>query len=301
MQIVILSPIADVLFTEQLKNKISSLGQLVIIKDIKPLSDVSELYSDAEKIVAIDPDFCDWKVSKEEVEKMKNVKVICLQTTSFSWIDTTVNIPVTNLRGFSTNAVAEWAIVMAFNVARKVPLIMKEGWKQDFVKYQGFELQGKTAGIIGLGHNGKRIAELCAVIGMNVMYWSENSRDDRFIYKELSEVMSADFVFPTVADNEQTRHLITDDMLRSMKPTSIFISTIHKIYNHDLVLQLVKEGKLYGYGFESNKENINDFEGNIWVDPELAWCTRECMKRNADQWTESIVKALQSEYPTRIN
>lgn len=306
MKVIILSPNADLLFTDELKGKIKSAAEAVFIKDTKPLLDVPELFDDEQKIVAIDPDFCAWNVPKEVIGKMKNVQAICLQTTSFSWIDTVEakkqGIPVINLRGFSTEAVAEWAFMMAMNVARKLPLIIKDSWKQDISKHQGMELKGKIVGIIGLGTIGSRIAEICNSLGMEVVYWSRSSKDERFSFSELDDLMKkADFIFPTLAQNEETTGLITDEMLKSMRRSSIFVSIVHKIYNHDLILQLVKEDKLYGYAFETEKEKMTDFEGNVWAGPELAWCTSESFRRNAEQWTEAIVKAVKNDYSTQVN
>lgn len=154
MKIIILSPNTDILFSEDMKRSIRACGEVIFVREARSLMDVSELFDDTPKIVAIDPVFCAWQVSREVIENMKHVQAICLQTTSFSWIDTAAarecGIAVTNLRGFSTEAVAEWAIMMTINVARRVPLIIKDGWKQDFSKHQGVELRGKTAGIIGL-------------------------------------------------------------------------------------------------------------------------------------------------------
>jgi len=69
MKIIILSPNADLLFTDELKGKIKSAGEVVFIKDIKPLLDVPELYNSEQKIVAIDPDFCEWSVPKDVIKK----------------------------------------------------------------------------------------------------------------------------------------------------------------------------------------------------------------------------------------
>ncbi len=306
LKIIILSPNMDILFTEELKRKIKAAGDVIFIKNITPLLKVAELYDTNPKIIAIDPDFCQWSVPKKIIVKLKNVQAICLQTTSFSWIDTAEakrqSIPIVNLRGFSTEAVAEWAVLMALNVARKLPLVIKEGWKQDFAKYQGVELKGKTAGIIGLGAIGTRIAEICIGLGMNVVYWSRKSRDRRFSIVKLEDLMKkSDVVFPALAQNEETKDLITDTLLQNMKQSAIFVSIVHQIYNHDLLLQLVKNGKLFGYAFETEKEKITDFEGNVWVDPELAWCTDGSMKKNGEQWTEAIVRSVRKEYPTQVN
>lgn len=306
MNIIILSPIADLLFTDELKEKIKSAGEAVFIKNTKPLLDIPELFDDEQKIVAIDPDFCEWNVSKEIIKKLKNVKAICLQTTSFSWIDTAEankqGIPVINLRCFSTEAVAEWAFLMAMNVARKIPLIIKDSWKQDFSKHQGVELRDKTVGIIGLGNIGVRIAEICNGLGMKVVYWSRSSKDERFSFVALKDLMKkADFIFPTLAQNEETIELITDEMLKSMKRSAIFVSIVRKIYNHNLILKLVQKGKIYGYAFETEKEKMTDFDGNVWAGPTLAWCTNESFQRNAEQWTKAIVKAVKNDYSTQVS
>lgn len=306
VKLIVLSPAADILLSDILKRRLCSAGELVIIKHAASLNDVTELQDGEEKIVAIDPDFCGWKITRENLQHMKNVRAICLQTTSFSWIDVEAakeqGIPVVNLRGFSTEAVAEWAVMMTLNVARRIPLVIKDGWKADYVAHQGIELKGLNAGIIGLGSIGIRVAELCDGLGMSVIYWSRHARDERFSYRELAVLMKeADILFLTLAQNQETEKLITDDMLLSMKHSAIFTSVVHKIYNHDLVVKLVAEGKLYGYAFETGTQKIADFEGNVWAGPELAWCTDDSMRRNGDMWVEAILNAVKEDYPTRVN
>ena len=46
---------------------------------------------------------------------------------------------------------------------------------------------------------------------------------------------------------------------------------------------------------------MTDFTGNVWAGPELAWCTEDSMKKNAQQWTEAIINAAKKKYPTQIN
>jgi len=307
MKIIILSPNADVLFNPELKSELESSGEVVYVKDIKPISEVSELYQgDEERILAIDPDFSNWKVDNSDLEKIPNLTGVCLQTTSFSWIDIdflkSKKIPVMNLRGFSSEAVAEWAFLMALNVARKIPLVSQKGWKYNYSDHTGIELKGRTAGVIGLGSIGTRIAELCSAFGMNVVYWSKNSRDDRFKYVELEELMKvSDVILPAVAQNEDTKSLISDEMLKNMKDKAIFVSIVHKIYNHELLLDLVKNGKIYGYANEEEDTRTPELSGNIWTGLQLGWCTEESMSRNAVQWVESIINASNKEYPTRVN
>lgn len=307
MKVFILSPNADIYFTQDVRKTLAKVGEVEYLTEIKSLTKVKCLFEgDEDRILAIDPDFCDWKFGADIIAKIPKLKAICIQSTSFSWIDTEfarkMKIPVMNVRLYSTNSVAEWAVMIALNVARKIPIVIKEGWKYDFGKHQGMELEGKTAGIIGLGNIGTRIAEICKGMGMNVIYWSRKSRDKRFNFTSLGKLMkSADCIFPAVAQNEETQGLITDKMLKSMKESAIFVSIVHAVYNNDLLLKMVEKGKIYGYAFEEDKVDFNKYKGNVWAGPPLAWATKESMRRNIEIWVDNIVKATKGKYPAKVN
>lgn len=306
MKIIIVSPnietqLSD--YTETLKG----LGDLILVKDIKPLAEVAELYEgDEPRIVAIDPDFSDWQFPNEIIDKIPNLKAICLQTTSFSWVDIEhckqAGIPVTNLLGFSAIAVAEWATLVILALARKLPVVIKDGWKLDYVNHRGIELRGRTAGVIGLGRIGTAFAQNVAGLGMKVQYWSKSSRDDQFSAVTLEELMnSSDVILLATANNEETKKLLTDDLLKAMKPTAIFMTITDALYNQELMLEMVKTGKLYGYGFEDEKDAFGVYEGNVWNGPALGWCTDESMSKNAQLWVDSITAATKGDFPTQIN
>jgi len=306
MKIFILSPNVHTYFNDKQLEQIGEVGDLIVDTEIKPILQVKDILSEETKIIAVDPDFCNWKVENEVLDKIPNLKAVVLQSTSFSWIDINYaknkGIPVVNLRGFSTIAVAEWATMMALAVARKLPIIIKDGWKQDFSKHQGIELKGKIAGVIGLGRIGTAIAENCAGLGMQVQYWSKKSKDERFEFVDLGKLMSgSDVIFPATTQNEETQGLITNEMLKNMKKSAIFVSIVHRVYDHDFLLEMVKKGDLYGYAFEETNPNIAKYQGNIWAGPELAWCTEDSLRKNAEQWTDAIIRATRGEYPTRVN
>ncbi len=306
MKILILSPNTKTLFTNDHINKLKAKGELILIDKIGPINQVTELKTDEDKVVAIDPDFCNWSVTNTDIESMVNVKAIILQSTSFSWIDHQAaaqkNIPVVNLRDWCTQTVAEWAIMVMLLLARKAPVIIRDGYKQDFAKHQGLELKGKTVGVLGLGNIGTAFAERALGLGMKVVYWSKNSTNDRFKKVELDELFkTADVVFPAVAQNDDTTDLITDERLKTLKKTAIFVSIVHRIYNHNLLVEMVNKGDLWGYGFESGEPVFNKYQGNIWAGPELAWCTVDALKRNADVWVEQTANAVNGHFPNRVN
>jgi lactate dehydrogenase-like 2-hydroxyacid dehydrogenase len=275
MKLYIFTPNKDALFTPQLEQKLSEVFEVIFYTNPSPLKVHGEFIADeSEKIVALDPDYFNWSFTKEDIDLLKNTKALCLATTSFSWVDTGYakekGIPVTNLRGFSTEAVAEFALLMTLSVARKMPLVVKDGYKQDFVKHQGIELKGRTAAVIGLGRIGNRIAELMEGVGMKVVYWARSDKNPKYERMELADIFKkADVILPAVAQNEETASLISNEMQKSMKSDAMFVSIIHKIYNHDLMLELAKEGRIYGYGFLGDNESPLSYEGNVLAYPEL--------------------------------
>lgn len=309
MKIYIISPNAESMLTPAQRNALDAVGDVAIFGDSKPFDQLTELYAgDEPRIVAVDPDFSDWQFPNEVIDKIPNLQAICLQTTSYSWVDVAhaaeKGIPVVDLRGFSSVAVAEWATCMALATARRVPVVIADGWKLDYEKHRGFELRGKTAGIVGLGNIGTAVAENMAGLGMQVQYWSRKSEDSRFNKASLEDVIrTSDVIFITIAITEDTKELITDDMLRAIKPTAVVVSITDspEIYNHTLLLDLVAHNAVGGYAFEDEKKPMGTYQGNVWNGPALGWCTSESMAKNAQQWVEAIVAATNGDYPTRVN
>ncbi len=299
----ILTALSNDKFTKAL-NAITS--DVVYLTSPAKLSSINELHKDDEKIIVIDPDFVDWEVSQQDLSSIPNLKAVLVSSTSFGWVDQNYlnekNIPLINVKDWCTHAVAEYAIMMTFNLVRKMPLLIKDGFPLDYEKYCGFELKGKTTGIIGMGNIGKALTEKLNGLGMKVVYWSKNSKTDKAEYISLEKLFqSSDFIFPTMADNTETQQIITDNLLKSLMPSSYFVSIVHRYYNHNLLLEMVKDGNLSGYGFEDSKTKMSDYVGNIWVAPEYAWCTRESFETNDKKLLDNIKSALSGNYDGKVN
>lgn len=308
MKILILSPNADQLFTPALMEKLKKAGDVELVEKPRPFGKVRGLYNHEERVLAIDPDFCDWSVPDKVVEKVKNVKAICLQSTSYDWINTLKakekGIPIVNIRDWCTQSTAEWALLLAEIVARKLSLMKKITSKDGLLEHHGIEMKGKAAGIIGLGKVGGAIAKLCKAKGMKVQYWSRKARDEKYKYIALEELMkTSDFIFPTVAINEDTKKLVKRRMLKSMKESAVIVAIwpMKKLFDHDLVVSMVKDGKLYGYAFEQDGLKKKSFSGNIMATEAIGWATEDSMKRNAEKWVENIVRACRGNFENRVN
>jgi len=312
MKAFIFDPLWNDLITNDLKSKLDASGlEVIIATDVAPLMDHKELYEgDEDRLLCLNPDYVNWRLTSEDYRNIPNLKGIFGAATSTTWIEKSYanehGIPVCDIKNFSTEAVAEWAITMMFNVARQVPGLIKDDFPLDFdkdyMRYRGIELHGKKAGIVGLGHIGSAIAARCAGLGMDVIYWSRSPKQVEYEKVELSQLFAdADVIFPTMELNDETKTLLDDELLKSMKDTAMVIQTAHGLFSQQLVIDMVKNGKLYGYGLEAEPATFSSYEGNIWAAPAYAWATDSTMHNSMVKWIDNILSASEGRFPNRIN
>jgi phosphoglycerate dehydrogenase-like enzyme len=298
MKIIIINPKTD--FNQNQISILESQGDVIWIENGKYQK--NSIFNDPdEKLIVLGPEVVDWQFPNEFINKITNLKAICISTTGFSWIDGKYlrekGINLLNVPKYSTESVAEYAIYMMLNVAKKLPLIIKNNWKLDYDKHQGWEVKGKTMGIIGLGYIGKRIAEIGQQIGMNVIYWSKNSKDNRFKYQEFDELLkNSDFIFPTLAKNNETKNIINPEKINLIKNGSFLISiTGTDLFDFEYALSKIKDNSLAGLALESEEKKLIDFEGNILITPPIAWFTKEAFEEDIRIWVENIISVTKNQ------
>ncbi len=153
-------------------------------------------------------------------------------------------------------------------------------------------LKGKTAGIVGLGRIGTRMAELCQGIGMNVIYWSRKSRDKRFKYVGIDKLFKqADLIMPALAENSQTKKIITHRRLDLMKPTAILvgINRVRALWDEDYVFEKVRKKEIGGYALEG--EDLKPpakYKGNVLPLPSMAGYTKDAFENLIKIWVGNI-------------
>ena len=313
MKAFVFDPLWQGLLTTEHKTVLASAGvDVILTEEQAPLSENKALFDGIEpRILAINPDYVGWTLPTEAYKNIPNLKGIITASTSYGWIApeeaNRKNIPIINIRNFSTDAVADWAVMVMLNLARKIPLLLKNDFPlnfgSDFQTYQGMNLKGKKVGIVGLCNIGHAIAQRCHGLSMDVHYWSQSPKKAAYPLVDLNTLFrESDVVFPTMADNEETKTIITDAHLSSMKPTSMFVSIVHKYYNHALLLKRVEEGSLSGYGFEDEKPGMfHTYRGNIWAVPAYAWCTSGSLRRAMDLFVQTIADAASGRFPNQVN
>ena len=276
--------------------KISNNFDHIYFVDNKNIENFNYNKTETNKALLIDPDYIDWKFPNHILKEIANLKYVCLTTTTASYIDEQYlqnnNIKLLTIPKYSTDSVAEYLVFLMMCIAKKFPLQLKNNGKQDFdEKYLQVELTGKTVGIVGLGNIGNRICEIVKGLGMNVTYWNRSPKKSKFIYVELDELFrNSDVVFLTLANNIATKKIISDKYLKMLKPTAILISgTGIELHNDKIVRQMLKSGKLFGFGAEIPNKSYKDYEGNAMITSEYAWFTREATQKRLEILTNNLL------------
>ena len=160
------------------------------------------------------------------------VKVIALRCAGFNNVDTKAcfgKIHVYRVPAYSPYAVAEHAMAMLLTVNRKIHKAYNRTREFNFslAGLSGFDLHGKTVGIIGTGKIGRIFADICKGFGMNIIAYDKFPNPNAGLkYVELEELFrQSDIISLHCPLTEETHHMIGDDAVEMMKPGVVIVNT----------------------------------------------------------------------------
>jgi len=224
-----------------------------------------------------------------------------------------MGIAVSNASGYSTEAVAELVLGMALSMARNLRAMedrCREGKTKDGLI--GWEIKGKTVGIIGLGKIGTRAAELFHAFGAEILAHSRTLHADAPAYirqTTLEEVLEkADIVALHCPLNEETRGMINREKLGRMKKTALLINAARGpvVAEKDL-LEALRSGDLAGAALDVfNSEPPLDpalpllQTDHTLLTPHVAFATRESMQLRAQIVFDNLQSWLKGEQINRV-
>ncbi len=192
----------------------------------------------------------------------KGVKVIALRCAGFNNIDlesaSRHGIPVVRVPAYSPHAVAEHAVAMIMALNRKTHKAYNRIREQNFSLsgLMGFDLFGKTIGVIGTGNIGKTFCKImlgfgCTVVAHDV-HESKEMTDAGVKYLPLDELLtSVDILSLHCPLNNKTRYIINDDTIGKMKPGAMLINTSRGgLIDTKGVIKALKSGQLGAVGID---------------------------------------------------
>ena len=200
------------------------------------------------------------KVDKEVLDHAVRLKLVARPGTGLDNVDVEYakakGVQVVNSPESLVEAVAEHVTLLMLALSRKLVVAdqsMKQGkWEKNSL--MGRELKGKVLGIVGLGRIGRRIGEIARTLGMSVMMYDVITIPPDVIEKLQCKVVgldelfcAADFITLHVPMTEDTRHMVNEKRLASMKKTAFLINTSRGgVVEEAALVAALKEGRIAG-------------------------------------------------------
>lgn len=302
MKIVFLEPLG--ISEELLKEKISSVideaeHEIIYYKDRQEDTDtLIERSKDADIVV-----LSNFKYGREVMESCPSLKMVCVAFTGVDHVDIDYcrekGITVCNCAGYSTSAVADIVFAMVISLARNIiPCQDKArngGTKDGLV---GFELDGKTFGIIGTGAIGTRVAKIANAFGCKVIAYSRTKKDLPDVeFVTMEELLKkSDIVSLHVPQTPETTGLIGKEQLELMKPEAILINTARgPVVDSAALAAALKNGTIAAAGvdvFNCEPPLLAEepllAAPNTLLTPHIAFASHQAFEKRADIVAENI-------------
>ena len=202
-------------------------------------------------------------VTRETLEALPELTFIATRSTGYDHIDLDAcrrrGIVVSNVPSYGENTVAEHTIALLLMLSRKVHqsvLQMRSG-RVDLAELTGFDLQGKTIGVVGAGHIGLHVIRIARGFGMRVLAF--DVRRDPFLadllgfeYVAMERLLAeSDIITLHSPLTEKTHHLIGRDAFARMKPGAMIVNTARgALIDTDAMVEALESGKLGGAGLD---------------------------------------------------
>lgn len=191
------------------------------------------------------------------------LKLIALRSTGYNNIDLNYckehNIEVVNVPGYGDSTVAEFTFGLLIDVTRKISRSFRAVQEAHVAtdRYLGFDLKGRTLGIIGTGAIGRYVAKIAKSFDMNILAYDpypkpEFASEYGFKYVSLDELFSSADVIslhcPLTKDNY---HLLDETAFNKMKKGVVIINTARgELIDTEALFKALSAGKVYGAGLD---------------------------------------------------
>ena len=214
------------------------------------------------------------RIDKEIFDAAPKLRIVANYAVGYDNIDveeaTRRGIYVTNTPDVLTDATADFAWTLLLATARRLieaDNFTRSGeWKRKGVAWHprwflGYDVYGKTIGIVGFGRIGQAVAKRARGFGMKILYNSrtrkaEVEKELGAEFKPLDELLKeSDFVVLAVPLTKETYHMINEERLKLMKSTAILVNVARgKVVDTKALVKALKEGWIAGAGLDVYEE-----------------------------------------------
>ncbi len=249
-------------------------------------------------------DACDASV----IERADKLKVISRYGVGVDAVDLQAaarkNIIVTNTPGANMLGVSELTLGLLFALARQIPQVAAAAKAGAWMRPKGWELSGKTLGVIGFGAIGRDVGKKAAALGMKVItfdpFWKGEMPGVESVALERL-ISEADVISLNCALTPDTANLINSERIAQMKDGAYIINTARgELVDEDALYNGLKTGKLGGAAIDAFRVEppignpLLSLDNFIAI-PHLGATTGESVERMAIMAAQNLLTVLRGE------
>lgn len=275
------------------------LGVVTCYPNTTTAEEVRERTKDADIIVANKA-----RLNEESLRESPNVKLICEFATGFDNCDLAYcnsrGIKVANVADYCTDMVAQHTFTLMLTLLQKLPHYdeyVKSGAYAAQDRFSNFdepftELAGKTWGIVGMGHIGKKVAQIATAFGCRVIFHSVTGKSTVTEYEQVDKdtlLRESDFLSLHCPLSDLTRDFIDKEALRKMKKTAVLVNVARgPVVNNADLYDALMNGEIMAAGLDvlekeplqlSNPLSKIKDSNRLIITPHLAWASVEARFR----------------------
>jgi D-lactate dehydrogenase len=250
-----------------------------------------------------------------------NISLVALRCAGYNNVDIEKaygKVHVVRVPAYSPYAVAEHAMALLLTSVRRIhkAYIRTRDFNFSLNGLTGFDLHGKTMGVIGTGKIGRILIDICRGFGMNIIAYDKFPAADSGInYVELGELFEkSDIISLHCPLTDENRHMINRETIGMMKKGVVIINTSRgALIDSEALIEGIKDRKVGAACLDVYEEESNvffhDYSGHIVDDDTLArlismpnvivsshqaFLTREALKNIADTTLSNIREFLEN-------
>lgn len=298
--------------------RLNALGKVVIFENTGTEDEAIERLKQID-IAIVDGFLC--PPTARVLEAADSLKLIVLPHTGYFMVDLEAankkGIKVANAPGFSKEAVAEMVIGLMFAVNRRIPLMDRKMRETPFdsdpgniehqATYWGFDIKGKTMGVLGLGRIGSTVASLALGLGMKVIAHNRSSKTMEGVEMVSKEELlkKSDVVSINVTSGAETKNFISEKELSLMKPSAILINVDQgQQVDTEALYNALKDNKISGAGLDQVAGLTKDHPilklDNVVFTPHAGSSTHESFRVNLPELVVSDIEGFVQNHPKNL-
>jgi D-lactate dehydrogenase len=247
-------------------------GHEVVFTDTPVTTEVPEEFRDAQALAV----FVDSVVTAEMIDSMPNLQVIALRSTGYDHVDSKYaqqkGIVVSYVPHYGSQTVAEYTFALILALSRKAYAAydaLRTDGSRDVKRFEGFDLKGKTLGVIGTGAIGRHSCMIAKGFGMNIVAYDlypnqEFAAEHGVQMMSFDEVLaSADILTLHVPSSKDNFHMLNEASLAKAKQGLYVINTARGDLVDTIALtKALESGHIAGAG-------LDVYEGEKFITDEM--------------------------------